>query len=197
MWLPLGALLVAPSLVPAPSRGVLTGAVAAASPQAPTSALPPKTTSTGREGRSAQTQTPVAGQAAAATARPGTPGLFPPWEWWKDEDVKKQLGLSEDKARKIDSIFQRRFGQMKPVADEFQREWEKLDRMTRERVADEMTYGLQVQHVENIYSRIRESRTIMLYAMYLELQPEQYKKLVDIRERHNREARGGRSSNKF
>lgn len=124
---------------------------------------------------------------------PGTQAWFVSWEWWKDEGVKKELVLSEDKARKIESIIQRRVSQMKPSKDAFEKELDKLDRMTRERVADEATYSLQVAQLEAIGARLRESRTVMLYAIYRELSVEQNQKLQDIKERRRNQNRNGRS----
>lgn len=126
--------------------------------------------------------------------RPGTPNWFAPWEWWTDEDVKKELGLSEAKAARIGQIFKRRESQMRPYAEAFEKEALALEKMTRERLADESAYAFQVGKVEATLVKLRESRTIMLYSMYLELTPEQHKKLQDIRDRRSRNGRGSSPS---
>ena len=128
--------------------------------------------------------------------RPGTPEWFAVgWDWWQDADVKKELGLTEEKARKIQAIYERRYSQMKPFAADFELEWRKLEQMTRERAADEATYALQVNRLENLSAKLRESRTVMLYTIYRELSPEQNKKLQEIRDRRsNRNGRSGGSS---
>ena len=59
-------------------------------------------------------------------------------------------------------------------------------RLTRERLVDESTYSLQVARVEALRRRLNESRTVMLYRIYQELTPEQYKKL----QAHSRAANG-------
>ena len=52
-------------------------------------------------------------------------------------------------------------------------------------------YAVQVAHLESLTSKLRESRTTMLYHIYRLLTPEQYKKLADVRDRHFQRGRGG------
>ena len=94
--------------------------------------------------------------------------------------------------RKIREIFEKREAEVKPVWDQLSREGERLDKMTRERVADEATYAVQVSKVHHLFAEMRKSRTVMIYRMFRELQPEQYKKLQEIMER--RRASDGRGS---
>jgi hypothetical protein len=55
--------------------------------------------------------------------------------------------------------------------------------MTRARVVDVDTYSVQVMRVESARSKLSESRTVMLYRLARELTPEQYRKLLEIRDR--------------
>jgi Spy/CpxP family protein refolding chaperone len=126
-------------------------------------------------------------------SRPTTGGFGSPWDWWSDPAVKKDLKLTEDQIRKIRDIFEKREVEVKPLGDMLNREADRLDRMTRERVADESTYAVQVSKVQHLFARLRESRTVMIYRMYRELQPEQYKKLQEIMDRR-RAAMDGRGS---
>jgi Spy/CpxP family protein refolding chaperone len=139
-------------------------------------------------------------QAPAASARPdgqrggqGRGGSFNPssvgWEWWNDEAIKKEIALDEKKSKQIDDYYDQRQRQLKPFADEFQKELEALNLMTRDRVADDRTYEIQVTKVEAFRSKLLTSRQMMLYRMYKELRPEQYQKLREIFER----PRSGRS----
>ncbi|MCC7007631.1 MAG: hypothetical protein IT184_02335 [Acidobacteria bacterium] len=139
--------------------------------------------------------------AAALAARPHQ-GQAPPdrsrdlgqapfgWQWWNDPNVKSDLKLSDEKARVIEGIFQKRQAEAKAWWEQLQREQDRLTRMTRERVADEATYALQVSKVETLAARLREGRTLMLYRIYLELQPEQFKKLQDLMDRRRDGGRG-------
>jgi Spy/CpxP family protein refolding chaperone len=63
--------------------------------------------------------------------------------------------------------------------------------MTRAATVDEATYALQVQEVQSLGARLGESRTMMLYRIYRELQPEQYKKLQEIFARRAAQHTGG------
>ncbi len=107
-----------------------------------------------------------------------------PWKWWNDASVQKELGLSAEKSKEIDNFFEKRSKDLKPMADEFERQRQELDNMTRAAVADESVYALQVLRFESLQARLRESRTMMLYRMFRSLQPDQYKKLQDLLDRH-------------
>ena len=147
-------------------------------------------TSQGKQSTTPQTPTPQPGLSRPSQSQrpPGSP-----WgEWWKDELVKKEVGLTEDKARKIDAIFQDRSRRLSPIVAEFEKLEAELERLTRERLVDEATYSLQVARVEDFRRRIREGRTILLYRIIQELTPEQHKKLLALRER-NRSGRGAGS----
>ena len=144
-------------------------AAAHQNPQAPTQVTPPR----------------PSGPPASGT-------LGPSWDWWDEPAVKKDLKLTDEQVRKIREIFEKREAEVKPVWDQLNREGDRLDKMTRERVADEATYAVQVSKVHHLFADVRKSRTMMLYRMYRELQPEQYKKLQEIMER--RRSTDGRSS---
>ena len=169
-----------------PQRGAVSPTTTPASPSAQTSTAKPADPK-------ASAQEPRRGD---GPPRPGSPEWFAlSWEWWQDAEVRLGLKLTEEKARKIQGIFDKRYSQMKPFGDDFEKEYMKLEQMTRERVADEATYALQVSRVEGIGAKLRESRTVMLYAIYRELSPEQNRKLQEIRDqRRNRNGRGGSSS---
>ncbi|MEZ5318492.1 MAG: hypothetical protein R2752_13915 [Vicinamibacterales bacterium] len=114
------------------------------------------------------------------------------WEWWKDADVAKELQLATEAANRIDQIYQNRNRQMRPLAEKYLAERDKLDQMTRERVASYEEYQLQVQNVESLYSRLRESRIVMLYRMYQVLSQEQYQKFRTLLDRRGGRGRGSR-----
>jgi Spy/CpxP family protein refolding chaperone len=116
-------------------------------------------------------------------------------QWWTDPAVQKEIGLSPEKSKRIDEIYKRRANELAPIAEEWSRQLAELDKMTRARTVDETTYGLQVMRVEALRSRLSESRTMLLYRMYRELQPEQHRKLQEIIDRRAEMfGRGGRST---
>lgn len=115
----------------------------------------------------------------------------PRGEWWNDPEVQKELALSPDKIKRIHDLYSARTRNLKPLVEEFFRQSAELERMTTAAVTDESTYGLKVLQVETMRSRLNESRTVMLYRIYRELTPDQYKKLQDIFERRARRASNG------
>ncbi len=145
--------------------------------------------------------TPVPGRGAASMQpdRRGGPGRGGPsgqnrlleWEWWKDDEVKRDLGLSDKVAGEIDSYYQQRLRQMMPFAEGFNRELDTLNQMSTERKVDDATYAVQVAKVEALSSKLRESRTVMLYHIVKKLTPEQVTKLDAARDRHFQRGRGG------
>ena len=133
-------------------------------------------------GSAASAKKPVAPCPPQST--PSTQGGF--YKWWNDPCVQKALGLAPEKIKRIDDFFEKRSKDMKPTADELQRQTQELDDMTRAAVVDEATYSLQVLRVESLLSRLRESRTVMIYRSYRELQPEQNRKLQEILDQRRR-----------
>jgi Spy/CpxP family protein refolding chaperone len=124
--------------------------------------------------------------AAALQGPPSGPGRGSSpssWEWWNDAEVQKELGLTPEKLQRINSYYTRRNTELRPMVHEFFRQSAELEKMTRDRVADESTYALQVLRVESVRARLSESRTLMLYRISRELTPEQNQKLQNILDR--------------
>jgi Spy/CpxP family protein refolding chaperone len=141
------------------------------------------------------------GQAAAtsqgqrATGQPqrsGGPGrdLFFT-EWWKDAAVRKELNLSDRQANNISRFYEERVQRMKPLDDEYRKQSEELERLTRERTVDVNVYSIQVTRVEALRTELHKTRVVMLYSIYRVLSPEQYQKLVEIRDRRRAGRSGG------
>ena len=130
-------------------------------------------------------QAPAAGRGGNA---PGPGSSY--WEWWNDAEIQKELGLTADKVKNINDFYKRRNEDLQPILQEFLKQREELEKMTRARVVDESTYLLQVMSVENARARLNESRTVMLYRMFRSLTPEQHQKLQGIMDRGV--GRGGR-----
>jgi Spy/CpxP family protein refolding chaperone len=134
------------------------------------------------QGTSAEQRTPPANFARV----PG-PGN---WEWWNDAEVQRQIGLTPEKVATLDGHYRWRSKDLAPVVKQWLKERDELDEMTRAATVDESTYALQVVTVEALRSKISESRTVMIYRMFRELSPDQYKKLQEIFA--NRRRGGGR-----
>lgn len=136
-------------------------------------------------------QTPPAQPGQVQRSGPsGRPDQLLSWEWWKDEGIKKELGLKDSQVRSITRLYEDRSRQMKPHSDEFQKEFAVLEKMTRERAVDVATYSIQVTRVEALRTELNKTRTVMLYSISRMLTPEQNDKLREIRDRR-RSGRGG------
>lgn len=176
VWLLAGVALAAALTVGSQGVSLSANAARRAEPQAG-----------GQGANAAATQgrggSPASPPGVGAPGQGGRPGFSAGWKWWNDEAVKKEIGLTDDKAKKIDEFVQDRERQLKPLADEYQKERDDLDRMTSERLADDSTYGLKVWRVESMRAKLNESRIVLLYRIYKQLSPEQYKKLNEVLDR--------------
>ena len=188
LWL-LPGLLVAFALTA--SGGRLSASGRQTTTAKPPSSAPQTTVKPTVAAPAGQTQPqPTTGQ------RPGgPPGLrLGPQEvafkWWKDDAVKKEIGLDEQQASRIDRTYESRIKDMDLWAQKWEKEWTELTKMTRERIVDVGAYEYQVGQFEAANTKISASRRVMLYRMYLVLKPDQYQKLSAIFER-NRGRRGG------
>lgn len=142
-------------------------------------------------GGSVQTPPPAKGSGQAPPGQSGqrTPERFLGSTWWKDDNIRKELNLTERQVQRINGIFESRVRQITPFHNDYLKQLAELDRMTVERVVDEATYTIQVGRVEALRSKLSETRTVMLYRFYRELDPAQYQKLQEIWNR--RRGRGG------
>jgi Spy/CpxP family protein refolding chaperone len=162
------------------------GRQTAAKPQTAGSQTPPP------GGRMAAPPAP-AGQGApqAGGQGRGRPTSFRSWAWWNDDDIKKQLGLTEAVVRRIDSMYQARQKELSPLVAELSRTDDEIDALVKERKISPDALDLKVVNREALRSKLNESRTMMLYKFYLLLTPEQYNKLRDVFDQHVRGGRGG------
>lgn len=155
--------------------------------------------------RTAQTPPPAGSQTAQSkTAQPqnstqpqsngrqnqNRPEQLVGWEWWKDDEVKRELKLADNIVRSIQRKYEDRVRMMKPVDDAYRKEFDELNRLAKERTVDVATYSVQVNRVEALRTELFKTRTVMLYEFYRMLTPEQYLKFQEIRDRR-RAGRGG------
>jgi len=169
-----------------------TGAVTAfeqkATTQTPQVQTPPATSPTPSP---AQGRGAMDGRGGPGRGGPGGGDVFHEWEWWKDDAAKRELGLTDKVAADIDRFYQSRLRAVTPFIEEWRKQRDNLQQMTLERSVDESLYAVQVAHLESLTSKLRESRTTMLYHIYRLLTPEQYKKLAEVRDRHFQRGRSG------
>jgi hypothetical protein len=147
----------------------------------------------GAAGQAPSAAKPATGQPQGqGTPRPGSSqrttsaedflrGRFEPF--WKDEAQRKEIGLSDNQVRDISRLFDNRVKLVTPYWEELQKQSAELDRLFRERTADDTVFAIQVSRVEALRSKVNETRTLMLYQVYKRLTPPQYQKLQEIRDR--------------
>jgi Spy/CpxP family protein refolding chaperone len=112
------------------------------------------------------------------------------WEWWKDEEIKRELKLRDEVVRSIQRKYEDRARMMKPVDEAYRKEFDELNRLSRERTVDVATYSIQVNRVESLRTELLKTRAVMLYEFSRMLTPEQHLKFQEIRDRR-RSGRGG------
>jgi len=158
---------------------------------------------TNNQGRGSATATPTPTPSPAKAQNPAARGQGQPSPrptpsaeqffdagWWNDEAVKKEIKLTEAQAKRITQIYDRRVRLMTPTYEDLLKERATLERITRERTVDEATFAAQVGKTQYLQSKLSESRTVMLYTIYMVLDPKQYEQLRAIRDRM-RPGRGG------
>lgn len=151
---------------------------------------------TAAAGAQVQTGGPPQGRGATSdsrpteTSQPRRAGSGFEWEWWKD----KELGLPPELSKRIDDIYQSRMHNSRRFAEELAKEADVLNSMVLNRSVSVEEFQIQANKMENLRSRVNESRWVMAYRMYQALSPEQYKKLNELREaraRRRSQGRGG------
>ncbi len=127
----------------------------------------------------------------------GLGGLGSGWEWWKDEAVKKEIGLRPDQATLIDHIYTKRVKDMDPVLQAYDQEKATLEKMIADRVVDDtqLSFEITTKYLP-LWSNLVASRQMMLYRISKVLDVEQFAKLKAINEQHQqlmagRRGRGG------
>jgi Spy/CpxP family protein refolding chaperone len=144
--------------------------------------------------------TPSQGTAAqgatgrGANGQSNTPGSRPDrTPWWKDEAIKKEIGLRADQATRIEALFTQRAKDIEPLNQLYDKQRAELDRLMSDRTTNMhdaiRAIELQVALMEVPRGKMNESLNVMFYRMRRVLDPEQDKKLQPVLDRRN--GRGG------
>jgi Spy/CpxP family protein refolding chaperone len=106
----------------------------------------------------------------------------PPNPWWRADNVKKELGLTNEQATKIDQIWKVRLPQAQQDAERLDHLESRLSHLI-ETDATETEIMLVAEHVESLRAAMNKDRILMLVRMRQVLTPDQRVKLTTI---HNR-----------
>jgi len=98
--------------------------------------------------------------------------------WWKNPEVMKEIGISQEQSKKIDDLFHRRLPEAMAQEREFKKQDDELNRLLRERTVGADVIAVQVDRVEAQRTSLNKTRTVMIYQMYQLLSADQYAKLV-------------------
>jgi len=119
---------------------------------------------------------------------PGGARNSPPW--WQDEAVRKELALTAEQIKQLDSIYERRAKDLEPLTAELDKQVAELNRLMSDREVGVAAISLQVARLEVPRAKINESFYVMMYRMSRVLNPEQNKKLQAIFDRNRDRDRG-------
>jgi Spy/CpxP family protein refolding chaperone len=101
----------------------------------------------------------------------------PPGRWWDDKHYVKQLKLSSDQQRRMDSIFE----QSRPVLvkrfESLEIEEQKMDALTHAKSIDESALFAQIDRVAQARADLEKASTHYLYQLREELDGNQLAKL--------------------
>jgi Spy/CpxP family protein refolding chaperone len=106
--------------------------------------------------------------------------------WWRDPQFQRELALSADQSARIDAIFQAAISQLRPKAEELNKQEELLSQQIVAG-ADETLVTKQVDKVEAIRAHLNKMRTLMLLKERQVLSPEQRVKLNKLHEQWERD----------
>ena len=109
--------------------------------------------------------------------------------WWKAEDTRAELGISDKQSKDIDDIFQATLPSLRAAKDDLDKLDEAVGRLIKEGTADIAVVARQVGQAEQVRANLTTKRTVMLYQMHRLLTPEQRVKLDAMFARREAERR--------
>ena len=92
--------------------------------------------------------------------------------WWKSEQLKKEIGLTDDQCARIEAIVQGTLPTLRQGKDDLDRQEAELSRLI-EIGADETTVTKQIDKVEGVRAFLNKTRTLMLLRERQVMTPEQ------------------------
>jgi Spy/CpxP family protein refolding chaperone len=103
----------------------------------------------------------------------------PPGRWWDDKHFAKQLKLSEDQQRHMDSIFEQNRPALVKRYENLEQEEQRMEALTHAKSLDETALFAQIDRIEQ--ARADLSKAAMHYQVQIrnELDQNQISKLED------------------
>jgi Spy/CpxP family protein refolding chaperone len=110
-------------------------------------------------------------------------------KWWLSEQVKSEVGLTDQQSKEIEQIFQAVRPRLKAGWEELDRLEQEVSHLMTEGESDEGRISTAIDRVEAARAALNKTRTLMLFRIYRVLSPEQRVKLKAFHERRDRERR--------
>ena len=112
-----------------------------------------------------------------------------PREWWKSEEIRQELELSDEAVASIDAIFQTTMPELRSAYRLLRKHQEQFDQLLERVDASEEEVLHEVDHLETARAEANKARAMMLFKMRRIFTPDQRNKLDKIRERRQNERR--------
>jgi Spy/CpxP family protein refolding chaperone len=105
-----------------------------------------------------------------------------PFFWWRNEQSKKELGLTAEQVTRIENIHQSTIGELRQDVDDLQKFEAKLGKLL-ETSMDEALLARQIDRVETARANLNKTRSLMYARMRLVLTTDQRVRLKAVAER--------------
>jgi len=92
--------------------------------------------------------------------------------WWKSDQLKKEIGLTDDQCNRIDAIVQSTLPTLRQGKSDLDNQEAELSRLI-ETNADEAVVSRQIDKVESVRAFLNKTRTLMLLHERQIMTPEQ------------------------
>jgi Spy/CpxP family protein refolding chaperone len=92
--------------------------------------------------------------------------------WWKSDQLKKEIGLTDDQCDRIDAVVQSTLPTLRQGKSDLDKQEAELSRLI-ETNADEASVAKQIDRVETVRSFLNKTRTLMLLHERQIMTPEQ------------------------
>lgn len=109
--------------------------------------------------------------------------------WWKADETRAELGISDKQSKDIDDIFQATLPSLRAAKEELDKLDDALAKLIKEGAADISVVARQAGQAEQARANLTTKRTVMLYQMHRLLTPDQRVKLDAMFARREAERR--------
>lgn len=103
-----------------------------------------------------------------------------PGKWWKDSDLMKRIGVSDDQVAKIEKIFQDHRLQLIDLHAALEKQEAILEPLVEADRPDETQVVAQIDNVAQARANLEKSDALMLLSIRRVLTLDQWKKLRDV-----------------